>query len=221
MSITTTTPPKARAGAKPRSMKVKGVGGFEIELQNGDEVKFFTAMRSSYTTDFAFTAKSDIADVDRLLVLETQSFRIQRAIASGVDGDGIALSWAAENEMTKKLKDLTPMISAIKTDLGISRSAREKETNDSVGGYLTQLRVRAKAFGLHRNTQVHEALTVMNDIKSLIGTFRRANGTERERLGALSAEEVLEHIEKNLIPRFDKVDADWRAGDQKTWVGTL
>lgn len=204
-----------------QTYKTKTIAGFDVELQDPDERTMFNRQRAAYQREFSFTAASDLTDLDRLLLLEVQVFRCQRWLASGRDYQGMELNDSELISLGRKLKEFNAQITQIKTDLGMSRAQREKEQHESVGAYINDLKVRAKAHGVRREKQLTGAICAMNDLKSVLGTFRRTNDLEKEKLGILTADEVIEYIETVLIPKWDEIDEYFRAHDQKFWVGRV
>lgn len=201
--------------------KVKTISGFDIEVMSADERSFYNAQKKAYQKEFTFSAASDLSDLDRLLLLELQAFRAQVWLASGRDYYGAELNDIEIRDLNRKLKEINPQITQVKTDLGMTRSQREKEQHESIGAYINDLKIRAKAHGIRREKQLAKAIYLMNDLKSLIGTFRRTNQLEKEKLDILTAEDLIDHIEQVIIPQFDAVDAYFREHEQKFWVGKI
>lgn len=197
------------------------LNGHPMEVMSVEEAAFYSDQQRRYTAENHFSAVSDLTDLDRLISYELQTFRMNRWLASGRDYDGRELPISAHTEMRRQMKELATLISGVKVDLGLTRSAREAEQAESVGSYLTELKRRAKEHGIKREGQLTRALVLVAELKSLVGTFDRANESERRRIGLESEADIVEWIRLKLIPEFDEVDAHFRANSQKFWVGSL
>lgn len=219
----TVTAPAAQTqvSSGPQLKKVVQLNGQEIHVQGNEEAKFYKAQRDRYLVENAFTMQSDLADLDRLLFLELLDFRWRTWLASGKDYDGGWLTPGQEEQVRKNLKDNSPLISQVKADLGLTKSARDKEKAESVGAYLTELKARAKEHGVRREKQLTVALCLMNELFSLVGTYDRSNQLERSKIGLDTPDDILDWIRDIMKPRYEEVDAHFRANSQKFWVGKL
>lgn len=200
---------------------VTPLNGHRMEVLTEEEAHFYDSQRDRYMGENTFTAVSDLTDLDRLLALELQMFRAERFLASGLDYDGEYLTTHATTELRRQVKVLTELIQSVKTGLGLTRSAREKAQHESVGGYLTNLHVAAKQFGVKREKELISALTLMHELISLVETYDRANDTERRKLGLDSVDDIMEWIRIKLIPEFRRVDDHFRTTKARYFVGTL
>lgn len=202
---------------------VKTVTHQEIQVLNQTEADFYNHRRDQYVRENAFTETSDLADLDRLLFFELMSYRWVTWLSSGVDYDGDTVEARDEDQLRKNLKDMNSSISEVKRDLGLTRNVREKEKIESVGAYLIDLKKRAKQFGIHRNRQVDEAMTLFMELKAIVGTYDRSNALERQKVGIESCDDIVDWVRANAIPRFDALDKHFRDSPdgQRYWVGTL
>ena len=201
----------------PVLTKVKTVAGHSIEVMGAEEAKYYREQQKLYLAENKFTAVTDKADLDRLLFLELLIYRWTNWLASGRDYDGI-LAPAQEDQIRKNLKETSPLISAIKNDLGLTKSQRDKEAFESVGQYLTDLKARAKEHGVRREKQLTVAICLVKELFSLVGTYDRSNELERSKIGLESPDDILEWIRSHMKPEFDKVDDYFRENQQKFWV---
>lgn len=202
---------------------VDTVTGEHIEVQGAGEQRFYETRRDKYMAENAFTETADLSDLDRLLFLELLSFRWMTWLSSGKDYDGDAISGGDEEQLRKNLKETSPLISQIKNDLGLTKTARDKEKAESVGAYLVDLKRRAKMFGIHRERQLDLALVLFNELKAIIGAYDRSNELERSKVGIESDEDIVDWIRSVAIPRYDAIDEHFRnrPDGQKYWVGSL
>jgi hypothetical protein len=195
--------------------------GHPMEVLSQQEVAFYERQRDGYTRENTFTETSDAADLDRLLALELQLFRIERFLISGCDYDNHPVSASAATDMRRQQRYLSAMITEIKDSLGLSRSARDRAQAESVGGYLVELRKRAKEFGVKRNTEMFKALTLVHELIALVETYDRCNDHERAKLGLDGPEDFLEWLRSKFIPEFREIDVEFRKTSQSYWVGRL
>lgn len=200
--------------------EVKTPAGAAIRVQGRREQEFYKAQAKKYLEQNRFTQVADLTDLDQLLMQELLSFRWAQQLSAGQDYDNMFLTPAAEEQLRRNQIEAAKTIASIKTSLGLNRATRAA-SEGSVAEYLANLRRKAKEFGVHRNQQAVEAITLMNELASIVGTFDRSNDKEREKLGFTSEADIVAWVRDHAIPKFNKIDADFRAGNQKYWVGTL
>jgi hypothetical protein len=198
--------------------KVKTVTGQEIMVQTQGEFEFFTNQSAKYMAENTFTAIADLQDLDRLLFLELLSHRATTWLASGQNYHGEPLVPHEQMDARKSIKENSPLISAIKNDLGLTKSQRDREQFESVGKYIQQLKARAREHGVKREKELTKALSLIKELFSLVGTFDRSNAVEREKLGLETSDDVLGWIRDTMKPEFDAIDEYFRQHDQRFWV---
>lgn len=213
-----TAPTVSSTVANPTQLiKVKTVAGYEIEVMGRYEAKYFRDQQAKYLQENKFTAVTDLADLDRLLFLELMIFRWTGWLSSGKDYDGI-LAPSQEDQIRKNIKEVGPQISTIKSDLGLTKSQRDKEAFESVGQYLVDLKARAKEHGVRREKQLTTAICLVKELFSLIGTYDRSNELERSKIGLESEADIVEWVRVHMKPEFDAVDLYFQTHQQKAWV---
>jgi hypothetical protein len=201
--------------AKSAAVSVTTPGGSTIEVLGQMEADFYNRSAKHYRDENEFTNASDVLDLDRLLFYELQVFRMSMWLARGTDYDGMDIS---PTELRRNLKEVSDQLSKVKTDLGLTKAAREKAQAESVGAYLVELKQRAKEFGVHREKQLGKGLELCKQLFSIVSAYDRADAVEREKLGFRDAEEVLAWIRETMKPEFDEVDDYFRTNHQKYWV---
>lgn len=216
--MTTTPTVNTTIGPNRVQQTVKTITGHDLELQTDKEKKYYEEARDKYLSENKFTAASDLRALDRLLLLEVQMFRCQWQIAAGVDYDLNFLTTQQEKDLHRLTKELGPMISTVQNDLGLTKAQRDKDQHESIGAYINDLKVRAKAFGVMREKQLGKALEWTKELFSIAGAYQRANDAERKKLGFESAEDIVEWILTVFKPEFDSVDEYFREHDQKNWI---
>lgn len=186
-------------------------------LGQGEEV-FYRTQAKSYLDEFAFTSTSDLLDLDRLLFFELLIYRSSSWIGAGKDYDGMEIDVVRER---RSLKENSELLSKVKNDLGMTKSQRDKAAAEDVGAYLTNLKARAREFGIHRETQLGKALELINQMFSIVGAFDRSDAEERKKIGFETEADILEWIREVMRPEYDLVDAYFRANAQRHWVRSI
>lgn len=202
---------------------VTTVTGEDLQVQGPPEASFYNQRRDKYLAENLFTETADLADLDRLLFLELMSYRWMLWLSSGFDYDGDPITGATEEQLRKNLKEAAPSISMVKNDLGLTKTARDKEKADSVGAYLLDLKKRAMQLGVHRERQVDVAMTLFNEMASILGTFDRSNELEKRKTGIETHEDIVDWLRSVALPRFKAIDDEFRSrpDGQRYWCGTL
>jgi len=200
---------------------VTTVTGHELEVQSEKEQKYYNEARDRYLAENVFTAASDLRGLERLLLMEVQMFRWQWQLAAGVDYNLDFLTAQQESALQKALKESAPMISQLQNDLGLTKAQRDNNSHESVQGYLANLKTAAKAFGVMREKQLGRAIELTKELFNVAGAYKRANESERKKLGFESAEDVIDWVLEVMKPQFDEVDAYFREHEQKFFLRKL
>ena len=198
--------------------RVATPSGQHIEVLGDAERDFYEGQRKAYMAQNLFTNTSDLLDLDRLVFLELLIYRATSWIGAGQDYEGLRLSDAGETAQRRSLKETSSLISVIKNDLGLTKSQRDKDAYSSVGTYITQLKQRAKEFGVHRQKQLATGITLNKQLFAILGAYDRSDEIERKKIGFENADEILEWIRTVMIPEFDAVDAYFIEHTQKYWT---
>lgn len=205
---------------RPRH-KVRTVTGQEIELLHEREKKFYEQARDKYLAEFSFTIASDLRALDRLLLLETQMYRTQWFLAAGMDYDAVDLDPKDEVALQRTVKEVTNQISEIQRDLGLTKAQRDKESHESVGAYLADLKIRAKEHGVKREKELGRALELTHELFGICGAYQRSNDHERKKMGWDSADQIVTWVMDYMRPEFTAIDEYFREHQQKFWVRSL
>jgi hypothetical protein len=201
--------------------RVQQLNGHWMEVATSGEAQFYRAQKDKYLAENTFTAISDLTDLDRMLMLELQMFRTTKFLSSMRDYEGSDLTQASLIDLRRQTKVIADLIRDVKTDLGLTRTARQQAEAESVGAYLVELRTRAKEQGIKRERELMTALTLMHELISLVETYDRADTLERRKLGLEGPDDFLDWVRMKLIPQFRQIDEYFRANSQKYWVGRL
>lgn len=213
---TSSTEPQVR-NRRPR-FKVSTVTGGEVELLHEREKKYYEEARDRYTKDFTFTVASDLRALDRLLLLEVQMHRAQWFLAAGMDYELVDLDPREETDLRRTVKEAVAQIAEIQRDLALTKKQRDAEQVDSVGAYLTRLRLAAKQHGIKREKELGKALELTHELFALCGAYQRGNAEERRKLGFENADLIVDWVMSYMQPEFQAVDDHFRANEQRFWI---
>lgn len=215
MTITTGTPTTV---PNVPSHPVTTPSGQVINVQGDPERLFYEGQCAKYMSENAFSMAADLLDLDRLVFMELQIYRATSWLGSGRDYYGALLGPADLADCRRTIKELSPLISTVKNDLGMTKNQRDRAQAESVGAYITELKQRAKEHGVNREKQLTKALCLVKELFSLVGTFDRSDEVEREKIGFESADDILNWVRDVMRPEFDAVDEHFRTSQQKFWV---
>jgi len=217
--VTAVIPASMQVGYQPPPslFDVTTPSGQSIEVLCEAERDFYRGQQASYMAQNKFTNTSDLLDLDRLIFLELLIYRATSWIGRGQDYDGMTLTVTAEVAQRRSLKETSALISVIKNDLGLTKSQRDRDAYESVGAYITQLKQRARSFGVHREKQVATGITLCKQLFAIIGAYDRSDEVEKRKIGFENAGEILDWVREIMIPEFDAVDAAFINSTQRYW----
>lgn len=199
---------------QPTSVQL--VSGKSAMVQTVQESEWFNETRDSYTKDLKLTEATDLRDLDRLLVLELMVFRWTQQLASGTDYDGDMID---DEQVRKNIKEYSDQINKVKESMGLSKKIRDAAAAEgNFAAWLSDLKSRAKVFGIHREKQLGKALTLMNELFAIVGAFDRADQEERKKLGFEDEKEILDWIRSTMKAEFVAVDDYFREHEQRYWI---
>ncbi|NDG94080.1 MAG: hypothetical protein EBY55_13200 [Gammaproteobacteria bacterium] len=196
----------------PDVFSITLVSGAQAQVMSEPEQEWFEEAKDNYLQQTRFTDQTDQADLDRLLNLELLTYRWSQWLFSGHDYQGLAVD---ETDLSRKLRDQSETINRLKSSLGLTKAARNQDAA-SVSERWSQLKERAKAFGIHREEQLRKALVLVNELSSIVGTFDRSDKEEREKIGFQSEKEIVDWIRETMLPEFKALDEHFRE-QQKFW----
>lgn len=197
-------------------VEVSMVSGEAVRVLGDVEARWFGTTRDSYMQQLHFTETTDLRDLDRLLVLELMVFRWTQQLAAGQDYIGLEID---EEKIRKNIKEYSEAVTKIKESMGLNKKARDDAANSGdFATYLADLKVRAKAFGIHRETQLTKALVLANHLMSIVSAFDRSDDEEREKLGVQTEADILDWVRNTFVPEFKAVDEHFRTHEQRYWI---
>lgn len=200
----------------PELHEVHLVSGETLRVLTEAEQRWFNASRDSYLSETKFTDNTDLRDLDRLLAMELQIFRLSQFLAAGSDYDGFEVD---DSLLRRNVREYSEQINRTKDAMGLTKNARDKAASEGdFSTWLSNLKVRAKTFGVHREHQLTKALVLMEELASIVGTYDRSDTEERHKLGFTSEGDILEWIRNRMLPEYRELDQHFRANEQKYWV---
>lgn len=197
--------------------------GWEVDLCSGEtltvqtevEKHWFDSARSKYLAETRFTENTDLQDLDRLLSLELLLFRWNQHLAQGHDYQGNVVD---DDLLRKQIKDQSAAITLVKQSLGLDKRSRDAALAEgNFSAWLTDLKQRAKIFGIHREKQLQKALVLINELSAIVRAFDRSDAEERKKLGFESTEDVVNWIRETMLPAYHVIDEHFRANEQRYW----
>jgi hypothetical protein len=206
-----------QSAANTRNMRlVRMVSGKVTQVQTDQEAEYFEESRDAYLKQTKFTENTDLKDLDRLLVLELMTFRWTQHLAAGVDYDGDMVN---ERQLTADIKLYSDQINKIKESMGLSKKAREDAAADgNFSAWLSDLKARARLFGIHRENQLTKALVLMKELFTIVNTYDRCDAEERRKTGFENEGEILDWIRNVMQPEFNALDEYFREHSQRYWI---
>jgi hypothetical protein len=204
----------------PQAIRVATPSGQTIEVLGAGEEAFYSGQAKAYQDENAFTNNSDLLDLDRLVFLELIVYRMTAWLGRGIDYDGMDVD---RRECQRTLKETSDLISKVKSDLGLTKAARDKAQYEDVGTYLVQLKQRAREFGVHREKQLGKALGLTKQLFSIIGSYDRSDEIERDKLGFRTDADIVQWIRDVYMPQFNAVDEHFRnrKDGQRYWARSI
>lgn len=179
------------------------------------EVAYFDERRDRYLKDNKFTNVSDLQDLDRLLVVELLVQRWGTWLSQKRDYWGDPVD---ENAAQKAIKDHSNEIRQTKRALGLDKETRDKvRGEDSVDAYISALRHRARQFGYMRNEQASKAIELFQQLSGIVTLYENCDDDERIQQHC-TPQEILDWVIQEARPQFEKIDAEFRKGEQSMWI---
>lgn len=198
-------------------LSVTLVSGEEMTVLSLAEARWFCSSRDTYLEQTKFTETTDLRDLDRLLTMELQVFRMSQYLAAGHDYNNFDIEDDAL--LRRNIREYSEQINKTKSSMSLTKSARDEASNSGdLSLYISNLKARAKIFGIHRQKQLTRALVLMNELSAVVGSYDRADKEERQKLGFESEAEIVEWIREQLLPEFKELDEYFRANDQRYWI---
>ncbi len=203
--------------AATANLTVTNIAGEELVVLTQAEKRWFETSRETYLSQTKFTETTDLRDLDRLLFMELMIFRLSHHLSAGTDYDGFDIE--DEALLRRNVREYSEQITRLKGSMSLTKAARdEAASSGDLSVYISDLKARAKIFGIHRENQLTKALTLVQELSAIVGAFDRSDTEERAKLGFEDEHEILEWIRHTFLPEFHQLDAHFRQNEQRYWV---
>lgn len=199
---------------KPQNVRL--ISQKEITVQTDLEAEWFNETRDGYLHDLKFTEQTDLADLDRVLVQELMIFRWTQQISKGEDYEGDPVD---AKQMAMDIRAFSDQISKLKENMAISKKQRDSAANDgNFSAWFTDVKDRARRFGIHRQQQLTQMISLGKELFYIVDTFDRSDEEERNKMGFPTEKAILEWVRDTMKPEFDALDKYFREHEQKLWI---
>lgn len=193
--------------------------GETLRVQTAVEQRWFNDTKAKYLTETRFTDTTDMQDMDRLLCLELVLFRWNQHLASGYDYQNELVD---DDLLRKQVKEQSEAITRLKASLSLDKRSRDAALNEgNFAAWFADVKRRAKLFGIHRENQLNKALSLMNELSGIVGSFDRSDEEERKKLGFESEADIMQWVRETMIPDFKAIDEHFVEHEQKLWARDL
>lgn len=199
---------------EPDAHIITGPGGSKFECLNQDEKTYFEQTAEEYQKDFSFSNASDLAELDRILTMETLIFRYGNWLSRQKDYSGGKIDM---KEYQGYFNTHNKGVLEVKRALGIDKSSRDKARGSSFAEMWENLRTHCMELGIVRNEQAIKSISIMRELFGKIQFHKNSHDDERKEFHA-TAEDIVEWIWGQKA-EFDKIDAEFRETSQKFWIG--
>jgi len=202
--------------APKNPLEVTLVSGQPLEVLTLKEVQWFEETRNTYLLETKFTEATDLRDLDRVLILELMIFRWSQWLAKGKNYEGDLTDDVA---LQKNIKEYSVSINQVKESMGLNKKARDSGANDgNFADWLEMMKQRAKIFNVHRVKQSTEAITLINEIIHVCGTFARADEEERGKFGYKTEADIVKWINEVVTHQYNAIDEYFLETEQRFWT---
>lgn len=196
-----------------QGIPVQTPSGGIFYLLTAEEARYFEDRSKRYTLEYRYSDVSDLQDVDRLLIMETMVWRWGLWLSREQDYWGAAID---SNGLKRHVGEYAKEIRQLKKLMGMDATSRQKSKGESIADLWDNLCKRAKEFGVHRNDQAIEAITLFMEIRDFYTTMNNCTPDEQQENNC-TPEKFIEWIGTHIIPKFEELEADGRAR-QALWI---
>ena len=192
------------------------VSGKTSKVMSDLEAEWFNETRDTYLAQTKFDQTTDLRDLDRLLIMELMIFRWTQWLSAGVDYEGFEVG---AEQIRRNIKEYSDQITKVKESMGLNKKARDDAANDgNFAQWISDLKARAKVFGVHRENQLTSALTLFQQLSGIITTYDRSDAEERSKAGFENPEQIIDWLRKVALPQFHEIDEHFRTNQQRYWI---
>ncbi len=195
-------------------ISVFGPAGGKFTVITKSEEKNFKELCKRYTADNKFTNVSDLQDLERIIHMEVIHLRYSNWLSTETDYVGEAVNI---KEVASLLKEFSGELRQLKKAIGIDRTSRQRDQGESLSDFIEDLKERAAEFGVHRENQLTNALTLFNELHGLVTLHDNCLPDERKKLRCRE-EDIMRWIRETAIPKYVELDQHFIDNNQRFWV---
>jgi hypothetical protein len=193
---------------------VQLASGAWFEVLTEQEAEYVETLVAGYG-QFELTHTSDIADLDRLIQMETLINRWATWSATLKTYDEGKVD---QVDMQRRIKETSTEVRQLKKALGIDKLNRDKARGEgSIPHLWASVLARAQQQGLMRNDQFDVALELAHEVIAQVEFHDNCTEREREMFGC-TPEGILDWLRDVYKPRFEEIDAVYRETHQRHWI---
>lgn len=171
------------------------------------EVDSFKERMERYKQHNDFVNESDIADFDRLLMLEQLVLRWSGWLSTGYNYRGDRVDDKTTHE---QIKNLSSEVRNIKKSLTIDKESRDKQkASDDIASYIEKLKFRAKHFGYKRNEEFAAIMEIFMELRAKVGLYERCDERDRREQKA-ELTDIYKWLVDECFPILDEIDRKFR-----------
>lgn len=209
-------PPPVAPSLPSSELTVRTVSGEDLVVQTPAEARWYNTSRDSYLEQTKFTETTDLRDLDRLMIMELMVFRLGQQLAEGCSYEGLGID---ETLYRRNVREYSEQINKTKATMSLTKASRDEAANaGDLSSYISNLKQRARIFGIHRENQLTKALVLMNELSAVLGAYDRADSDERQRIGFEDDGEILDWVRETMLPEFRELDEHFRKNAQQYWI---
>ena len=151
------------------------------------------------------------------------------AVAEYVDYEGIFWcptvengTWLARRNGTVAWTGNSDQINKVKESMGLTKKQRDASSQDgNFASWFADTLSRAKLFGMHRQNQLNQMLSLGKELFFIVETYDRSDAEEKQKFGFQSEGDIVEWIRHRMKPEFDALDEYFREHEQRLWIRDL
>lgn len=195
-------------------IEVIGPAGNTFNVKNAEEERNFNDLVRKYTSDNSFVNISDLQDLERIVHFEVMLLRYTNWVSTEMDYDGELVD---VRFYSKLITDFSGELRQLKKSIGIDRVTRLKDSEEDVSSYIELLRQRSKEFGVYREEQLTNALTMSHELASKM-ILRKNCVEEEKKMMGVRDEDIFQWIEEVYMQTMSDIDEHFKKNNQRFWI---
>jgi hypothetical protein len=197
-----------------KEVEVVGPAGGRFTVMTESEKDLFRELVDKYTTHNQFVNISDQQDLERIIYLEVLSLRYANWLSTETDYTGELID---PRQVSTMMKDFSGELRQLKKSVGIDKPSRQRESSESVSDFIEQLKTRAKEFGVMREEQLTEALTLFNELMARVTLMDNCNQAERDEQKC-NPDDIFRWLREEAFPQYTEIDRYFVENSQRYWI---